>query len=142
MPRRVVLDTNVIVSALRSRRGAAYQALLRVGTGAFEHCLSVPLLFEYEDALKRPGTVPVSRQAVEDILDHVCATADRRPIFFLWRPQLPDPTDDLVLEIAVAGGCDTIVTFNGRDFVGSQRFGVRIETPAEFLLSLPTGGAK
>jgi hypothetical protein len=53
-----------------------------------------------------------------------------------------DPADDLVLEIAVAGGCDTIVTFNARDFVGSARFGIRIATPAEFLLSLPQRGAK
>jgi predicted nucleic acid-binding protein len=142
MARRIVLDTNVIVSALRSRRGASYQVLTLVGTGAFQHCLSVPLLFEYEDALKRPGTVPVSRQAVDDVLDYLCAAADRRPIFFLWRPRLPDPSDDLVLEIAVAGGCDTIVTFNARDFVGSAAFGVQIATPAEFLLSLSKRGAK
>ena len=102
----------------------------------------MPLLFEYEDALKRPGIVSVPRHSVEDVLDYLCATADRRPIFFLWRPQLPDPADDLVLEIAVAGGCDTIVTFNARDFVGSARFGIRIATPAEFLLSLPKRGAK
>jgi len=142
MPRRIVLDTNVIVSGLRSRSGASFRVLSLVGTGAFEHCLSVPLLFEYEDALKRPGAVPIRRGAIEEILDYLCSAADRRRIYFLWRPQLPDSGDDLVLEVAVAGRCDTIVTFNQRDFVGSDRFGVRIQTPAAFLVSLQREGIK
>ena len=140
MARRVVLDSNVIVAGLRSRRGAAFRVLSLVGTGVFTHCLSVPLLFEYEDVLKRPGLVPIGQDAVEDVLDGLCATADRRPLYFLWRPQLSDAADDLVLEIAVTGRCDTIVTFNRRPFAGSDRFGVRIQTPAEFLAALHEKG--
>lgn len=140
MVRRVVLDTNVLVAGMRSRQGASYRVLSLVGSEAFKHCLSVPLLFEYEDALKRPGIVPVSMQAVDDILDYLCTTADRRQIYFLWRPLLPDAADDLVLEVAVAGRCDTIVTFNQRDFVGSDRFAVRVQTPATFLISLQKAG--
>lgn len=140
MPRRVVLDTNVIVAGLRSRRGAAFRVLSLVGTGVFTHCLSVPLLFEYEAVLKRAGVVPMSTAVIEDILDGLCATAERRALYFLWRPQLPDAADDLVLEIAVTAQCDTIITFNQRHFVGSQHFGVLVETPADFLVALSTRG--
>jgi predicted nucleic acid-binding protein len=134
------LDSNVIVAGLRSRRGASFRVLSLVGTGAFTHCLSVPLLFEYEDVLKRPGMVPFSGEVVEDVLDGLCATAERLPLYFLWRPQLADAEDDLVLEIAVTGRCDTIVTFNQRHFIGSEQFGVQIQTPGEFLLGLQAKG--
>ena len=140
MTRRIVLDTNVIVAGLRSRRGAAFRVLSLGGTGVFTHCLSVPLLFEYEDVLKRPGVVPLALDVVEDVLDGLCATADRRPLYFLWRPQLPNAADDLVLEIAVTGQCDTVVTFNQRHFVGSDQFGIRAQTPAEFLVALHDRG--
>jgi putative PIN family toxin of toxin-antitoxin system len=134
---RVVLDTNVLVAGLRSRLGASYRLLSIVGTGQFEHVVSVALLFEYEATLTRPDLkIPLPRRAIGDVLDYVCATALRQEIYFLWRPVLPDPSDDLVLEVAVHGGCDRIVTFNRRDFAGSDRFGIRVETPFEFLTSL------
>lgn len=99
--------------------------------------VSVALLFEYEAAVTRPESgIRLSRTAIDDILDYVCAAGVRQEIYFLWRPTLSDPNDDLVLEVAVHGGCDRIVTFNTRDFAGSERFGVRVETPAEFLRSL------
>ena len=140
MAPRVVLDTNVIVAGLRSQRGAAFQVLSLVGTGVFTHCLSVPLLFEYEAVLNRAGVVPLSHEGIEDILDGLCATAERRALYFLWRPQLPDAADDLVLEIAVTGQCDTIVTFNLRHFLGSAQFGVVAQTPSDFLIALSTRG--
>ena len=140
MGRRVVLDSNVIVAGLRSQRGASFRLLSLVGAGVFTHCLSVPLLFEYEDVLTRPGMVPLSPAAIEDILDGLCATAEQRPLYFLWRPQLTDAADDLVLEIAVTGQCDTIITFNQRHFVGSERFGVRVQAPADFLRALHEKG--
>jgi predicted nucleic acid-binding protein len=59
--------------------------------------------------------------------------AELTEVFFLWRPYLPDPDDDMVLELAVASNCDAIITFNRRDFAGASRFGVRILTPGEFL---------
>ena len=137
MAPRVVLDTNVVVAALRSRRGASAAVLLGAGTGQFEFCISVALFFEYESVLKRPeaGVVlPVA--AIDDILDHLAAVGRREQIFFLWRPVLPDPADDHVLEVAVAGRCDTIVTYNRRDFRGVGQFGLRIVSPSEFLLEL------
>lgn len=82
------------------------------------------------------GGHSLPRSAVNDVLDYVCTTAQRQVIYFLWRPSLPDPSDDLVLEVAVHGRCDRIVTFNVRDFAGSERFGVRVQTPRDFLRSL------
>jgi putative PIN family toxin of toxin-antitoxin system len=138
--RRVVLDTNVPVAGFRSRRGAAFRLLTLAGTGAFEHCLSVGLLFEYESALKRPGVVPkLNHRRLDAILDYLCASAIRQEIHYLWRPVLRDPGDDLVLEVAVAGECDSIVTYNVRDFVGSERFGIRVQTPTEFLAEMEGG---
>ena len=137
MARRVVLDTNVVVAALRSRRGAAAAVLLGAGTGQFEFCISVALFFEYESALKRPESgVVLPLAAIDDILDHLAAVGHQQEVFFLWRPILPDPADDHVLEVAVAGRCDAIVTYNRRDFRGAERFGVRIVSPPEFLVEL------
>jgi putative PIN family toxin of toxin-antitoxin system len=134
--RRVVLDTNVMVAALRSRQGASYQLLSLLGEGRFEIAVSVPPVLEYEDALARDLEGPYSRQDVEDLLDFLCQVAHRQRIFFLWRPCLPDPKDDMVLELAVAAGCEAIVTFNARDFVGAERLGLRVDTPGGFLRSL------
>jgi len=67
------------------------------------------------------------------VLDYHCAVARHHEIFFLWRPYLKDPRDDLVLELAVKAGCQFILTFNGRDFAGCERFGIEVLTPGEFL---------
>ena len=131
---RAVLDTNVLVAGLRSRRGASHQLLRLVGTGRFTHVVSVPLVLEYEEVLKRRGAGHrLSRADVDAILDYLCATGEHQPIHFLWRPLLPDPRDDMVLEAAVNGQCDTVVTFNHRDFQGSDRFGVLPVSPPMFL---------
>ena len=132
--RAVVLDTNVVVSALRSQRGAAFRLLSLVGSGRFEHCMSVALAFEYEDAVTRLGSgIRLPRPVVEDILDFLCASARKVKIHFLWRPTLADPKDDMVLEVAVCGGCEAIVTYNIRDFRGCGGFGVKAIRPQKFL---------
>lgn len=134
---RVVLDTNVLVAAIRSRRGASFAVLSRVGTGQFEVAVSVPLVLEYEDALLRSrAAANLGERDISDLVDYVCSVAVRQDIFFLWRPQLRDPGDDLVLEIAVASNCDAIVTHNVRDFTGAERFGIRIVGPGMFLREL------
>lgn len=137
MTPRVVLDTNVLVAGLRSRLGASNQVLSLIGSGRFDHVVSVGLLFEYESAVMRPESgIRLPRSVINDVLDYVCAAGTRQQIYFLWRPTLPDPSDDLVLEVAAHGRCERIITFNTRDFAGSERFGVRVETPAMFLRSL------
>lgn len=75
----------------------------------------------------------LGRQQVEDILDYLVSVAVRTDIHFLWRPTLRDPKDELVLELAVAAGCQCIVSFNTRDFLGSEHFGVEVCEPRAFL---------
>ena len=134
---RIVLDTCVLVSALRSRRGASFRLLEMIDSGLFEVCLSIPLLLEYEEVCKRlPGTTALTRADVETVLDYVCQIAHHQTVFYLWRPLLNDASDDMVLELAVAGGCGRIVTHNVRDFRGSNQFGIRAITPQEFLREL------
>jgi len=130
----IVIDTNVLVAGLRSRRGAAFKLLSLVGSGRFGINLSVPLFMEYEDVLLRPESgIPLPRSAVEDVLDYHCAVARHHQIFFLWRPVLKDPRDDMVLELAVKANCHFIVTYNLRDFAGCERFRIRAIPPVEFL---------
>jgi len=68
--------------------------------------------------------------------DYLCQVALRREIFFLWRPFLKDPKDDLVLELAVESECEFIITYNRRDFAGTEKFGIKVLTPKEFLKKL------
>lgn len=128
---RIILDTNVLVSAVRSDRGPAFRLLSMVGTGRFEISVSVTLVFEYESALQRFTSLAIGD--IGDLMDYLCAVANRQRIYFLWRPCLRDPGDDLVLEIAVASGSRCIVTFNKRDFTAAEQFGVAVLDPAEFL---------
>jgi putative PIN family toxin of toxin-antitoxin system len=131
---QLVLDTNVLVAGLRSRSGASFRLLDLVGEERFDIHLSVPLVFEYEDALARQvAEHTVSAAAVEAVLDFHCAVAKRHQIFFLWRPVLRDPRDDMVLELAVKAGAEFIITYNTRDFMGIEAFGVRAIPPAVFL---------
>src|SRR5512134_2435011 len=112
-PMQVVLDTNVIVSALRSRHGASNKLLTLLGEGGWEINLSPALVLEYEDVAKRLAEdLWANASKVEDILDYLCAEANKPRIFYTWRPILPHPDDDLVLELAVAAGADFIVTHN------------------------------
>ncbi len=105
-----------------------------IETGAFDVAVSLPLVIEYEDALtKALDDTPLTQMDIDDVLDYLCSDARHQDIFFLWRPLLRDPKDDLVAEVGVAAGCDAIVTYNIRDFVGMEDFGVRILSPMTFL---------
>jgi len=133
---KVVIDTNVLVAALKSRRGASFKLVSVLPNDEFSIAISVPLVLEYEDALKRLKSSTFTEQDIENFVDFLCKIGHHQEIFFLWRPFLPDPFDDHVLEVAVAGGCDAIVTYNKRDFKGIERFGLKILDPREFLLEI------
>ena len=134
---QIVLDTNVMVSALRSQKGASYKLVMLVGRANFEINLSVPLLLEYEDAAKRLlGQIPLTEQEIDDILDYLCGLANQRDVFYLWRPFLRDPKDDMFLELAVSAQCEVIVSYNQKDFVGVEQFGIQVMSPKEFLESI------
>ena len=131
---QVVIDTNVLVAALLSSRGASHRLLRLVGDRRWRINLSVPLVLEYEQTLKRVCTgASLGGSDIDSVVCFLCANANLRPIFFLWRPLLPDPKDDFVLELAVESRADFVVTFNTRDFAGAERFGVRVISPREFL---------
>lgn len=127
----------MLVSGLRSRRGASFQILSRIGQGAFELAVSVPLVIEYEDVLSRQlSSLHLNAQDVSDLLDYICSVARQQSIFFLWRPLLTDPKDDMVAEVAVAAQCDAVVTFNTKDFGSIDRFGIAVLTSGQFLSKL------
>lgn len=131
---RAVIDTNVVYSGLYSASGASHQVLRLIEQGRVTPLLSVPLLFEYEEVLKRSQDVlNLSDRDVEDVLDGFCCRGECREIHFLWRPQLSDPKDDHILELAVAGGGTDIVTHNVKDFGQAVSLGVRAIKPAELL---------
>ena len=129
---QIVIDTNVLVAAFRSRRGASHRLLSLLDAGHFEINVSVPMVLEYEDVLNRPE-FRFSLEDVRDVVDYLCAIGNRHHIYFLWRPYLNDPKDDMVLELAVTAGCSFIVTFNERDFRNIEPFGLRSIRPIEFL---------
>jgi putative PIN family toxin of toxin-antitoxin system len=134
----VVLDTNVLISALRSRRGASFRLLsvLGIRTDLQVH-VSVPLVLEYEQVAKRQaGELGLDPDDIDAILDYLCQVAVRNEIYYLWRPVLRDPGDDMVLEAAVAGRCSAIVSYNKRDFEGTARFGIEVITARELLLRM------
>ena len=135
-----VLDTNVLVAAVRSPAGASAELLRRVLTRQVPMLCSVPLFIEYEDVLMRPGQLAAAHARPGDVRNLLHALASVLvpvSIQFLWRPQLRDPNDDMVLELAVnglgRGQPVTLVTFNQRDFLPqATRFGIPVIEPAQF----------
>ena len=138
MPPVLVLDTNVLIAALRSSRGASYALLGMVGRGQFDLGLTAALVLEYEDVCMRAlDALTLTPNEVRLLLDHLCQVGRRSAVYFRTRPSLPDPGDELVLEAAVASGSEWIVTHNVRDLAaGSARFGIEVLTPAEALRRL------
>ncbi len=133
-----MLDTNVLVAALRSSSGASHQILLAADRGDFEVALSVPMLAEYDDVLVRPSSgINIPRNAVDAVIRRIARVSHKQPIYFLWRPLLRDPKDDMVLELAVASGASHIVTFNIKDLLPASQFGISVVTPSNFLQLLP-----
>jgi putative PIN family toxin of toxin-antitoxin system len=137
----VVLDTNVILSGLRSRRGASFRVLTALRRSEFEIAISVPLVLEYEAVLRRQAeSLGLTGDDVGEIVDFLCSIARRQDIHFLWRPMLRDPRDEFLLEVAVAARCDAIVTHNMRDFSGAKAFGVEVISPGTFISRHFRGG--
>lgn len=137
---RLVVDTDVMVAAIRSNAGASRRLLV---AGLLRRCIllvSVPLVIEYEAVMTRPEHLIAARLTEEDVgalLDAVVFVAEPVRLAFLWRPTLKDPSDDMVLETAVNGHADRLVTFNLRDFqAGATRLGVVISSPVEAVQAL------
>lgn len=132
---RVVLDTDVMVAAFRSDRGASRQLLVAALDQRYDLLASVPLMIEYEAVLTRPeqlDSIGLRSGDVNAVLDAVAKVAIPVALRFLWRPRLKDPGDEMVLETAVNGNADWLVTFNTRHLAeGARDFGIRVIRPVD-----------
>ena len=137
---RLVLDTNVLVAAIRSPSGASAEILRRVLRAELTMLASVPLYAEYEAVATRSDHLvraAATVKEVENLLDALATRLEPVEIRFLWRPQLKDADDEMVLETAVNGRAEAIVTFNRRDFEpAANRFGIAVLAPGEVLQRL------
>lgn len=135
--RRIVLDTSVVVSGLRTRLGAGNAVLRLVAERRLVVLATPPLFLEYEDVLKRPEHRLVHGlgiEAIDEFLAELAALIEPVEVHFQWRPQSKDPNDEMVLEAAINGRADTLVTYNLADFAGAaERFRIPVLRPSELL---------
>ena len=130
----IVLDTNVIIAALRSKKGASFKLVSLLEYNKFILNISVPLILEYESIVVRElNHIKINKKDLDIFLDFVCTIGKKYDIYYLWRPFLKDPKDDFILELAYTSDSDFIITFNKKDFIGAQEFGLKILSPQEFL---------
>jgi len=136
---RVVLDTNVLVAASRSRNGASFALLQMLREGRFVALASVPLMLEYEAVLLRMEHLAAAGRSpamVRGFLDALCLLCEPVHLHFLWRPQTRDPADEMVLETALNGRADALVTMNAADFSAAGLFGLPVRLPRQLLADL------
>ena len=126
----IVIDTNVLLSALYSNKGASYKLLSIIDSNKFVVNISTTLIYEYEEILKQKSKLEF--KYIDSILNYICKIGKKNKIFYLWRPKLKDVDDDFLLELAVKSG-SIIVTLNGKDFKQAKQFNLKVMTPKEFL---------
>jgi putative PIN family toxin of toxin-antitoxin system len=132
--RRIVIDTNVLVSATRNRLGPSFALVQLVRQRSVLMCSSPALFLEYEDVLKRPHQLAACGWLTTDVdavLNELAGLVEPVLTHYQWRPQLKDPADEMVLEAAVNARADAIVTYNLRDFRPSLRFGMAVLNPEQ-----------
>lgn len=133
-PYRIVLDTNVVIGALRSVRGASNALLNRLDDPRIETHVSNALLFEYEELLRREqAALGLAEADLAALLDGFCAGGVRHFVHFTWRPLSNDPDDDFLADLAIAARVDFVITHNLRDLAPLQEFGISVVTPGQFL---------
>jgi putative PIN family toxin of toxin-antitoxin system len=132
---RMLFDTDVVVAGLRSDRGASRQLILAALERRIVLIASVPMMLEYEAVLVRPDQLAATGLSIEDtcaVLDALASVMEPVAFHFHWRPQLTDPADEMVLETAVNGRADRLVTFNARHLrEAARRFGIRAILPRD-----------
>src|SRR2546430_9681372 len=134
---RVVVDTSVVVAARRTRKGPGNAVLGLVAERRLQLLATPPLFLEYEDVLKRADqrmANGLSLEQIDEFLAELAAHVEPVDLHFMWRPQVRDPGDEMVLEAAINGDADALITYNVSDFaVAADRFAVRVLRPAEIL---------
>ncbi len=126
----IVIDTNVLLSALYSNKGASYRLLSIIDNDKFVVNISNTLIYEYEEILKLKSKL--DEEYIDSILNYICFVGKKNNIFYLWRPKLKDVDDDFLLELAVASN-SIIITLNSKDFKIASEFNIKVMTPKEFL---------
>lgn len=139
---KIVLDTSVVVAGLRTRMGAGNAVLRLVAEQRVRLLATPPLFLEYEEVLMRPEHRIVhllTPPEIEEFLAELAALIEAVEVHFQWRPQTPDPNDEMVLEAAINGRADAVVTYNVGDFAeAGRRFDIGIMRPAELLKKVRT----
>lgn len=126
----IVIDTNVLLSAIYSNKSASYKLLSLIDSDKLTVNISTTLIYEYEEILKLKSKLET--KYIDSILNYICSIGEKNKIFYLWRPRLKDSDDDFLLELAVKSN-SIIVTLNGKDFKPASEFNVKVMTPKEFL---------
>jgi putative PIN family toxin of toxin-antitoxin system len=132
-----IIDTNVLLSGLKSRKGQSYKLLQKLLNNEFEIAISVPIILEYEAVLKKKLDKTIySEEDIESVINYLCKIGKQVKIFYLWRPFLKDPFDDHIIEAALTANCKYIITYNKKDFLEVEQFGIRVLTPYNFMQRL------
>jgi putative PIN family toxin of toxin-antitoxin system len=134
MINKIIIDTNIILSGLKSKNGYSYKLLKLIPDNIFQTAISVPLILEYESVLMNNiKLLELSKKDIENFINYICKISEHTKIYYLWRPFLKDPYDDHLLEVAVASSSHYIITFNIKDFKGTEKFGIKALNPKEFI---------
>ncbi|MFN6530884.1 putative toxin-antitoxin system toxin component, PIN family [Nostoc sp. ChiSLP03a] len=113
---QLVLNTNVLLTGLRSNRGASYKLLTILNDTRWQLNVSTTLVFEYEEILKQEKEqLGLSDEDIDNVIEAICRIANRCSIFYLWRPVARDPDDDFLIDLAVEYQADFIITYNKKD---------------------------
>lgn len=139
---KIVIDTNIILSALFSNKGASNKLLVWLFENKKKcNVVSNTLITEFEDVLTRDKNLKqynnLEKEDVLAFIDDICFISYHQSIYFLWRPFLKDSNDDMVLEVVVNANVEAIITFNPKDFKGvKESFSIDILTPKEYLIKI------
>lgn len=131
---QIVVDTNVLLSSLKSNAGASYKLFSILNDRRWQVNVSTALLYEYEEILKNASNdLGLTLQEVDLAIAALCNIANFHPIFFLWRPMLKDADDEFLSDLALKAQADFIITYNQKDLQAVERFGIQVVTPKQFL---------
>ena len=129
-----IIDTNVLLSGLKSQKGQSYKLLQKLLNNEFEIAISVPLILEYEAILKNKLDRAIfSDEDIDSVINYLCKIGKQIKIFYLWRPFLKDPFDDHIIEVAISAKCKYIITYNKKDFLEVEQFGIEVISPYDFI---------
>jgi len=134
MKTKIIIDSNVILSGLKSKNVYSYKLLQLIPENKFDTAISVPLILEYESILtKYQKVLGLTKIDIDNFINYICSVSEHTKIYYLWRPFLKDPYDDHLLEVAVASESKYIITFNIKDFIKIEQFGIKALKPKDFI---------